>query len=236
MERFVYVVSHDLKAPLVTISSFVKLMQKQAAAGDLERVLAGSERIEAAAHKMRAFLDDLLELSRRGRVIATAREVPLSEVAREVAQLLASELEQRAVELDIADDLPTVEGDRQRLTEVLQNLLDNAVKFMGDQPSPRIEIGWQQAEPPIIYVRDNGIGLRSGDHDTIFELFDRGSSADLRSEVAGTGVGLAVVKRIVEVHGGRIWAESNGAGAGSTFCFTIPGADTVPGTDSEAKD
>jgi signal transduction histidine kinase len=108
--------------------------------------------------------------------------------------------------------------DRARLVEVLQNLVDNAAKFMGDQPEPLIEIGMRTGnKPPIFLVRDNGLGIDPHYHDKVFGLFDK---LDPKSE--GTGIGLALVKRIIEVHGGRIWVESAGLGHGSTFCFTLP--------------
>jgi signal transduction histidine kinase len=124
--------------------------------------------------------------------------------------------------VDIAPDLPTVYGDHARLVEVVQNLVDNAAKFMGEQPDPRIEIGLRGTDTdgkPILFVRDNGIGIEPQYHDRVFGLF---SKLDAQSE--GTGIGLALVKRIVEVHGGRIWVESDEPGQGSTFCFTLPAA------------
>jgi signal transduction histidine kinase len=102
--------------------------------------------------------------------------------------------------------------------EVVQNLVDNA-KFMGDQPHPRVEIGARQDPGEVVfYVHDNGIGIEPRYHDKIFGLFEK---LDPQSE--GTGVGLALVKRIVQVHSGRIWIESEGKDQGSTFCFTLPG-------------
>lgn len=121
--------------------------------------------------------------------------------------------------MDIVTPLPVVYGDRVRLVEVMQNLIDNAVKFARNQPKPRIEIGARAAEPdgqPVFFVRDNGLGIDPQYHERVFGLFNK---LDAQSE--GTGVGLALVKRIVEVHGGRIWVESAGEGCGSTFCFTL---------------
>jgi signal transduction histidine kinase len=102
------------------------------------------------------------------------------------------------------------------LREVFENLIDNAIKYMGDQPNPRIEIG-KREDDVTIYVKDNGIGIEPQFQAKIFGLFEK-----LDSAVEGTGIGLALVKRIIEVHGGRIWVESEGKGKGSTFCFTIP--------------
>ena len=109
-------------------------------------------------------------------------------------------------------------GDRQRLVEAVQNQVENACKFMGDQQKPHIQIGQRDSEDgtPVFFVRDNGMGIAPEHHDRIFGLFNK---LDATSD--GTGIGLALVKRIIEVHGGRIWVESE-AGKGATFCFTLP--------------
>jgi len=122
------------------------------------------------------------------------------------------------IKVDVEKDLPIISGDRPRLVEVLQNLIDNAAKFMGDQPEPCIEISTRKEEgQQVFFVKDNGIGINPSYHERIFGLFDK---LDPHSE--GTGVGLALAKRIVEVHGGRIWVESQGKDKGSMFCFTLP--------------
>jgi signal transduction histidine kinase len=120
--------------------------------------------------------------------------------------------------IEIEKNLPVVFGDRQRLLEVVQNLLDNAAKFMGAQPSPEIQIGVAGTENnmPVLYVRDNGVGIDPQFHERIFGLFNR-----LDPGVDGTGIGLALVRRIVEFHGGRVWVESE-VGKGATFLFTLP--------------
>jgi signal transduction histidine kinase len=132
--------------------------------------------------------------------------------------LVGGQIAARRVKVDIAPDMPVVHGDRARLVEAVQNLVDNAVKFLGDQPEPRIEIGARPAGGGhVFFVRDNGIGIEPRFHGKVFGLFDK-----LNPESVGTGVGLALVKRIVEVHGGRIWVESEGAGTGAAFYFTLP--------------
>jgi len=161
----------------------------------------------------------LLELSRIGRLMNPPEETPLDELAREAVITVAGRLAMRGVHVEIAPDLPVVYGDRTRLREVLENLLSNAVKYMGDQPHPRIEIGvrYDGADAErVFYVRDNGMGIEPRYHQKVFGLFEK-----LDPKAEGTGVGLAIVRRIVEVHGGRIWVESEGAGLGSAFCFTL---------------
>ncbi len=117
----------------------------------------------------------------------------------------------------IAPDLPVVVGDRARLAQVFQNLIGNAIKYMGPQKTPRVEISSRrQGEDTVYTVRDNGVGIEPQHQAAVFDLFTR-----LETSVTGTGVGLALVKRIVESHSGRIWVESEGPGAGSTFCFTL---------------
>ena len=163
------------------------------------------DRVSEAADKMRELLDGLLELSRIGRMVNPPESVNLSDLAHQAQELLAA-------------DLPTIRCDRVRMLQVFQNLLENAVKFMDGQPAPRIEVGGgQEGEEVTCFVRDNGIGIELEHQEKIFELFQK---MDRNKE--GTGIGLALVQAIVEFHGGRIWVESQGAGAGSTFYFTVP--------------
>ena len=221
LERFVYTVSHDLKSPLVTIQGFLGLLEKDAAAGDLDRMQRDIDRIKAAAENMARLLQDLLRLSRVGRQLGPFEEVPLGQLAREAVTRVAGQIHEREVELELADDLPVVRGDKRQLLEVLHHLIDNAVKFMGDQAAPRIEIGARRdGGQPVLTVRDNGIGIAERHRGQIFGLFER-----LDKETGGTGIGLALVKRIVDLHGGRVWVESGGEGAGSTFCLALPAGD-----------
>lgn len=221
LERFTYTVSHDLKSPLITIRGFLGYIREDSKSGNLTRLDADIQRISAATEKMQTLLNDLLELSRVGRLINKPIEVQFGDLVKETLELLHGRISQSGVTVSVAENLPAVMVDYERLIEVLQNLIDNACKFMGDRTDPRIEIGHQgfQKDMPIFYVRDNGIGIPSEFHDNIFGLFNK---LDARSE--GTGVGLALVKRIIEFHGGQIWVESQ-AGRGTTFLFTLPPAE-----------
>jgi signal transduction histidine kinase len=219
LTQFTYTVSHDLKSPLVTISGFLGYLEQDASSGNFERLRQDTTRIREAVNKMHTLLTELLELSRIGRMMNLPEDIPFSETVREALELVHGQLEAHDVTVQTQPNLPTVYGDRQRLVEVLQNLIDNAAKYMGAQPNPRIEIGGGEQDEfgkRIFFVRDNGIGIAHEYHERIFGLFNK-----LDSTSEGTGIGLALVKRIIEVHGGRIWIQSE-PGKGSTFYFTLP--------------
>ena len=224
MERFTYTVSHDLKSPLITIKGFMGYLAKDIETGNKVRAAEDIARIHHAADKMQELLLELLELSRIGRLVNAPEEMSFSELVGETVQLVAGRLMERGVAVEVAPDLPKVYGDRPRLREVIENLVDNAVKFMGDQAQPRIEIGTERyGAETRFFVRDNGSGIDPRYIQKVFGLFEK---LDQASE--GTGIGLAIVKRIIEVHGGRIWVESAGKGLGCTFWFTLPDARTSP--------
>jgi PAS domain S-box-containing protein len=218
LERFTYTVSHDLKSPLVTITGFVGYLEKDALSGNQERVRSTVQRITTAAQKMQALLNDLLELSRVGRIMNAPEHIPFEEVVQEAMERVRGRLDTNATEIKVQSNLPIVYGDRVRLVEVMQNLIDNAAKYAKPQLAPCIEIGVKEQDQKqvTLFVQDNGMGIDLPFQERIFGLFNK---LDARSE--GTGVGLALVKRIIEVHGGKIWVESE-LGKGATFFFTLP--------------
>ena len=217
LERFAYTVSHDLKTPLVTINGFLGILAKEISASDRDRVTGHIEKISNAANTMDTLLDDLLELSRVGRIMGEPKTCDLSDIVKQALDQVAIRVQQQGIEI-LVDDMAEVLGDEKRLVEVFVNLVENAIKFMGDQLAPRIQIGSvDKAGMICCYVQDNGIGISPEYHEQIFGLFER-----LDASPEGTGVGLALVKRIVEVHGGEIWLESEGIGRGSGFLFTLP--------------
>jgi signal transduction histidine kinase len=225
LARFNYTVAHDLKNPLVTIKNFLGLLRQDAARGDAERIRHDLERLENAAAWMQLLVWELFELSKISSRTDAPRLVPLAEVVREAVDGLSGRIADREIGVEVAEDLPQVLGDREQLLRLVRHLLDNAVQYLGDQPSPRIEVGIRRngkpvgaGDGPVIFVRDNGIGIAPEYHDKVFGLFERLAP----ESSAGTGIGLTLVKRIVEVHGGEIWVESEGLGRGSTFCFTLP--------------
>ena len=223
LERFTYTVSHDLRSPLVTIKGFLGYLEKSASVGNMENFHKDQARISAAADRMDNLLKDLLELSRVGRLINKPQTILFEDLVNEAVEIVHGRLEALYITLQTQPNLPLVNVDKPRLIEVLQNLVDNAAKYMGTQTAPLIVIGTQGIDAVgqhIFFIRDNGMGIAPEYHARIFGLFDK---LDVASE--GTGIGLALVKRIIEFHGGRIWVESE-LGQGSTFYFTLPRADS----------
>ncbi|MFC1706224.1 PAS domain S-box protein [Planctomycetota bacterium] len=216
LEQFAYVASHDLQEPLRMVSSYTQLLARRYE-GQIDD--DGREFVRFAvdgANRMQRLINDLLEYSRvttRGRTLSpTDSHSALGEVIRNLSTTID---EGRALVSN--DDLPVVEADRSQLVRLLQNLIANAIKFRGDDP-PRIHVSAERHGASWVFaIRDNGIGIEACYHDRIFTIFQRLHS---RTEYEGTGMGLALCKRIVERHDGRIWVESQ-EGRGSTFCFTM---------------
>ena len=218
MESYSYAVAHDLKSPLFTIRGFLGYLKDDIAKGDETRVQKDLRRMESAMDIMQGRLENLLELSRAGQLPDNTEIIDINDLVTEALELVHGRITQRGIDVQVQDELPQILGDSQRLLEVIQNLIDNASKFMGEQPHPRIEIGQQGEEDgkPVLYVKDNGMGIAPEYQDRIFGIFNK-----LDQNAEGTGIGLSLVKKIIEVHGGRIWVESE-AGKGSTFYFTLP--------------
>ncbi len=218
LERFAYTVSHDLKSPLITIQGFLGVLEEEAESRSADQVQA-IQQIRATAERMQALVDNLLELSRIGRVVNPSCDIDLRSLIEEVVELTGGQISKKKIQVHIAADLPAIRGDLPRLREVFQNLIANAATYMPEaRENPLIEIEATRLESEVLCsVRDNGIGIDPEFHDKIFGLFE-----SLHGDSGGTGIGLALVKRIVEHHGGRIWLESE-PGRGSTFHFTIKG-------------
>jgi signal transduction histidine kinase len=226
LERFTYTVSHDLRSPIVTIKGFLGFLEKDIKDNFQEKIQVDIRRIENATDKMNTLLSDLLELSRIGRIINPPIAVDLLKLTQEALETTDGRIRAKNIAVRIAPGLPVLYGDRVRLREVMENLIDNAAKYMGNQPDPVIEIGARsQPGDCVVFVKDNGMGIEPQYLTKIFGLFEK-----LTPTSEGTGIGLALIKRIIEVHGGRIWAESEGLGKGSVFCFTIPKGNPADGT------
>ena len=217
LEQFAYTISHDLKSPLITINSFLGYILESAESGNMTRLREDLDRISAAATHMQRLLGELLELSRIGRIVNPPEPLSLLELAREAVAHVAGGLGEGSIEVKVSPDLPPVYGDRVRLLEVFENLLENGIKYSGEA-QPRIEISSRRlGNEACICVADNGIGIDPAHQGKVFDLFTK-----LDPQTEGSGIGLAIVKRIIEVHGGRIWVESEGRGSGSRFYFSLP--------------
>ena len=219
LESFAYSVSHDLRAPLRHIHGYLDML-KRATAGQLpERADRYIRTASDAAVQMGHLIDDLLAFSRMGQAEMRFASVDLSALIEEVRIGLMPQTEGRVIDWTI-DAIPPVRGDASMLRQVLVNLLSNAIKYSGKQPVAEIRVRCLETEPDLvtISVQDNGAGFDMAFAHKLFGVFQRLHHAD---EFEGTGIGLAIVRRIVSRHGGRIWAES-APGAGATFTFTLP--------------
>jgi signal transduction histidine kinase len=220
MEAFVYTISHDLKAPLVSLSGFSSVLQKGYESQLGEEGKHYLERIQANVAHMEVLTTSLLELSRIGKVGGSIEEIDLAALLREIRNVLAVRLKEAGADFVVQEPLSTVRADRVRIHQVFVNLIENAAKFRSAERALRIEVGCRQESGFYrFHVADNGIGIAPQYHEQIFAPFQK-----LHPEIEGVGIGLALIKKIVEHYGGRVWVESE-AGKGSTFYFTIPKAD-----------
>lgn len=221
LEAFSYTISHDLRAPLRSIDGFSEALLSDYGAQLDETATGYLTRVRRAAKRMGELIDDLLELSRVSRVELADSPVMLDGLAHRLVRDLRDREPRRAVEVDIQAGT-AAHGDMRLLALVLQNLFENAWKFTSTRPNARIEFGVSTDGPPVTYfVRDNGVGFDMAHAGKLFGIFQRLHSAD---EFPGTGVGLAIVQRVVERHGGRIWVDAKPR-VGATFFFTLEPGD-----------
>lgn len=217
LEAFSYSVSHDLRAPLRSIDGFTRVLQEDHSAGLDPEGLNCTERIRRAAQRMAVLIDDLLNLSRISRADLRRMNIDLSALAREIAATLKESEPQRDAEFAIADGM-RASGDAGMLRIALENLLGNSWKFTAGRSPALIEIGQHETAGEVIcYVRDNGAGFDMAYASKLFRAFQRLHDA---KEFPGTGIGLAIVDRVMTKHGGRVWAEAE-SGKGATFFFTL---------------
>ncbi len=223
LEQFAYVASHDLQEPLRKVSSFCQLLAQEYQGrldGEADQYIGY---VVDGAHRMQQLIDDLLSYSRIGRTGEEMTDVDCNEVMRRVRLDLAAAIEEIGAQV-VTGDLPTVRGELPRLVQLFENLVGNALKFRGREP-PRVEVSAARGDGEWQFcVADNGIGIEPQYADRIFAVFQRLHSRD---EYPGTGIGLAICKKIVETHGGKIWLSSQ-PGQGARFCWTIPAARKQP--------
>lgn len=219
LEQFVYTVSHDLKAPVVSIEGFTSLLMEMYGDRMDDRFRHYLGRVRENALYMERLIGDLLEFSRAGRTAKPKEEVNLEEIVQETLEDLKGKAEEAGGTMETVGKFPKVWGDPEHLRKVFFNLLDNALNYSHPERPPEVVVGCEEREEDFLFfVRDNGIGIEPEHIDKVFEMFRR---LEDKKGVQGTGMGLTIAKRIVENHGGRIWAESS-PGRGSTFFFTLP--------------
>ena len=218
LDQFAYVASHDLKEPLILLSAYARMLFERHG-DDLDeegRTFLGHVREEAT--RMKSMIDDLLDYSRLQTSAEEPERVPLGDLVETALNTLQPRIEESQARIDVEGELPVVQGSAAQFERLLRNLIGNAIKFSGDA-APVVTVSAERhSEEWVISVRDNGIGVDPAKAERIFEVFQRLHSQD---EYAGTGMGLAICKRIVERHGGRIWVDP-AAGGGSAFQFAIP--------------
>ena len=217
LEAFSYSISHDLRAPLRAMGGYARILEKDLAGKLSPEAKQAVDRIRDNAMKMGQLIDGLLDFSSLNWMPVTKKKVAPSTIARAVYDELRPELGNRRVDVDI-HDLPHCEADAKLLRQVFVNLLSNALKYTRDRDPAVIKVGAEKENgQPVYFVRDNGAGFDMKYADKLFRVFQRLHGAD---QFEGTGVGLAIVQRIIQRHGGRIWAEAQ-VDRGATFYFTL---------------
>lgn len=220
LESFAYAVSHDLRAPLRSMSGFSQILRESSPAGLDEQSKHYLQRIQESSLRMSSLIEDLLSLSRISRADFTARPADLSQIAADAAASVRERYPGRNVEIEIAPGMQ-VHGDTRLLRIAMENLLDNAWKYTARAELARISVGYEQTDDGIVYfVRDNGVGFDMQYAEKLFAPFQR---LHAESQFPGTGIGLVTVQRILARHGGRIWVDAK-PNAGATFYFTLGSA------------
>jgi len=216
IEQLVYAISHDLILPLVTIKGFLGYLKKDAASGSRQRIEIDLGLMGDAVERMEALLVRALDISSIGKLSNARTKVLFGEIVQEALSLAADKIRSSGAGIIVADDFPMVNVDRPRIVDVLVNLIDNCIRYASDKGPLQIEIGYQAKEgETVFFVKDDGPGMDPLLQKDIFRLFYRGSDAE------NPHAGLALSRRIIEVHGGRIWIESV-VNKGCAVYFTIP--------------
>ncbi len=216
LEKFSHSVSHDLRTPLTAIGGYAQILEKQIQKNNLTEAKNSAEKIQKITVRMEQRLSELLKLAKIGKIIEPSEKIDLGALISDVLEMFENRLQAADISMRVDSDFPWVIGDRIRLMEVFENLLENAIKYIGVPPNT-ISIGYTlKGIERVFYVEDNGIGIAPEHGEDIFQIFWR-----LDKSSPGDGTGLAITKRIIEAHGGRIWVESEGPGHGARFCFTL---------------
>jgi signal transduction histidine kinase len=219
LENFVSVVSHELKTPIIGVQGFSSRLLRNCQEQLDKKAKGYLEQIQASARRMESFVSELLTLARNGQVVSSFENVSSLKIVKDVGSRLHPRLKKKGIKLVITSHLPTICCDGDGMSRVVENLLLNAIKFAGNGKNPKIEIGYEdKTQFHQFSVKDNGIGIDRKYHQEIFDMFRQLKEI---TDEGGTGIGLAIVSKILKHHGGKIWVESE-KGKGATFYYTLP--------------
>ena len=235
LETFSYGIAHDLRSPLISVEGLIRFLREDMLKhddDDATRVQEDIRLLESAVRKMRDFLNGTLVYSRAGQLVKRIKDVSFGKIVNEVLKGLNVEISLVGATVSVADEFPGVYADESRITQVLTNLIQNSIKYRDETVPLKIEIGYRLSEGEVVFfVCDNGLGIDESDVGKVFDLFYRGTA-----EGEGSGIGLSIVKKIIEAHGGRIWVEQGQSGKGTTMCFTLPQQNGTNEENNNGKD
>ena len=218
LEQFVYTVSHDLKAPLVTSMGFIGIIRKLADQGKYDQAIQKLDKVTLSIERMGQLTNDLLELSRIGRIDVDMKKIDLYILLQQLAQSQQEQLQSAGLQFIVQRQLPVIVGNESRILQLFENILSNAIKYVrNSEQAPMLEIGSvADQNHHLIYCKDNGPGIELAFQQKVFALFHR-----LDTQPEGTGIGLTIAKKVMRSHGGDIWIESSG-GKGTIFWLKFP--------------
>jgi PAS domain S-box-containing protein len=217
LETFSYGIAHDLRSPLVSIEGFSRLLLEDIQNQKVENVQEDIRLLESGIRKMQDFLNSTMEYSRAGHLLKRTRNVSFSKIVNEVITEFNEQISSSGVTVATAKTFPRVYVDRAMIIQVLANLIQNSIKYRDKTVPLKIEIGYRLSKgETVFFVRDNGPGIDASEAEKVFALFYRGTA-----DGEGSGIGLTIVKKIIEAHGGRIWVQQGQPGKGTTMCFTL---------------
>jgi PAS domain S-box-containing protein len=234
LETFSYGIAHDLRSPLISVEGLIRFLREDMLKHDDDATMVQEDirLLESAVRKMRDFLNGTLVYSRAGQLVKRIKDVSFGKIVNAVLKELNTEISLIGATVSVADEFPSVYADESRITQVLTNLIQNSIKYRDKTVPLKIEIGYRLSECEIVFfVCDNGLGIDESDVGKVFDLFYRGTA-----EGEGSGIGLSIVKKIIEAHGGRIWVEQGQSGKGTTMCFTLPQQNGTNEEDNNGKD
>jgi len=232
LEVFSYGIAHDLRSPMLSIEGFSRLLQADIQNQKMERVQEDIRLLESGVRRMQQFINRTLEYSRAGHLVKPTKNVPFGKIVNEVITEFAEQVRSIGATVSVAETFPRVYVDRMRIRQVLTNLIQNSINYRDKTRLLKIEIGYRlSGDEVVFFVRDNGTGIDASETEKVFDLFYRGTT-----DGEGSGTGLAIVKRIIETHGGRIWVQQGQSEKGTTMCFTLPQQSSTNKGDNNGGD